>query len=75
MSKKFQLTGSGELEIDDGAYTRKFKSGDTFDLDDAELERIKRLGLSGQFAEATPTPNPTPSAPRKAAARVEKEGE
>lgn len=74
---QYKLTGTGEFEIDDGAYNRKFKAGESFALNDDELARIKRLGLANHFAESTPntTPNTAPTAPRKSAVRTEKDGE
>lgn len=55
-TNKFKLAGNGELEIDDGAYNRTFRPGESFDLDESEIARIKRFGLTESFVAETAAP-------------------
>lgn len=65
MSNKFKLAAKGTVEIDDGAYNRTFRPGESFEVDDSELARIRRFGLSESFTAETA--KETPAASRKVA--------
>lgn len=69
---KFKLAGNGELEIDDGAYNRTFRPGESFVLDDSEIARIKRFGLAESFVAETAKEQ---AAARPRAAKTEGTGE